>query len=61
MVSKVVPWAAGGLMLVSTLLWLILMPELDESSVGMTFYMAMLGGLLGLAASAMDMLVAADE
>ena len=61
MVSKIVPWAAGGLMLVSTLLWLILMPELDESSVGMTFYMAMLGGLLALAAPAMDMFVASDE
>ncbi|MDB2333602.1 hypothetical protein N9V58_01055 [Candidatus Poseidoniales archaeon] len=61
MVSKIVPWAAGGLMLVTTLLWLILMPELDDTSVGMTFYMSMLGGLLGLAAPAMGMLVAADE
>ena len=61
MVSKIVPWAAGGLMLVTTLLWLILMPELDDTSVGMTFYMSMLGGLLGLAAPAMDMFVAADE
>ena len=60
MVRKIVPWAAGGLILVSTLLWLILMPELDETSVCMSFYMAMLAGLLGLATPLMDMFVPAD-
>jgi len=61
MVQKIVPWAAGGLILVSALLWLILMPELDETSVGMSFYIAVIAGLLGLGSQAVGMFVPADE
>ena len=60
--SKILPWAAGGLMILTSLLWLILMPEFgDDMSTGMTFFMAIIAGVLGLAAPAMDMFVAADE
>ena len=61
MVSKILPWAAGGLMIVTSLLWLILMPEFDDMSAGMSFYMAIIAGVLGLGAPAMDMFVEADE
>ena len=59
--QKVVTWAAGGLILAGALLWWILMPEFEDGmSVGMSFFMAMFAGLLGLAAPLMDMFVPAD-
>ena len=60
--QKVVTWAAGGLILAGALLWWILMPEFEDGmGVGMSFFMAMFAGLLGLAAPLMDMFVPADE
>jgi len=59
--QKVVTWAAGGLILAGALLWWILMPEfVDGMGVGMSFFMAMFAGLLGLGAPLMDMFVPAD-
>ncbi len=59
--QKVVTWAAGGLILAGALLWWILMPEFEDGmAVGMSFFMAMFAGLLGLAAPLMDMFVPAD-
>lgn len=59
--QKVVTWAAGGLILAGALLWWILMPEFEDGmGVGMSFFMAMFAGLLGLAAPLMDMFVPAD-
>jgi hypothetical protein len=37
------------------------MPELDETSVGMSFYIAVIAGLLGLGSQAVGMFVPADE
>tara|TARA_B100000767_G_scaffold93130_1_gene89542 strand:+ start:414 stop:935 length:522 start_codon:yes stop_codon:yes gene_type:complete len=62
LVQKITLWGAGGLMLVSALAWVIIFPELsDGEGVGMSFYMAIIAGVLGLAAPAMGMLVKADE
>ena len=59
--QKVVTWAAGGLIMAGALLWWILMPEFEDGmGVGMSFFMAMFAGLLGLAAPLMDMFVPAD-
>ena len=61
--QKIVSWGAGGMMLLGAIGWLILKPEIDDDaiSLGMSFFMAIIAGVLGLAASAMDMFVAADE
>ena len=60
--QKLISWGAGGMMLLGAIGWMIMAPEMpDEISYGMSFFMAIIAGVLGLAASAMDMLVAADE
>ena len=49
-------------MLLGAIGWLILKPEIDDDAIGlgMSFFMAMFAGLLGLAAPLMDMFVPAD-
>ena len=60
--QKLISWGAGGMMLLGTIGWMIMSPEMpDEIGYGMSFFMAIIAGVLGLAASAMDMFVAADE
>ena len=60
--QKLISWGAGGMMLLGTIGWMIMAPEMpDEISYGMSFFMAIIASVLGLAAPAMDMLVAADE
>ena len=60
--QKIVPWAAGGLILAGALLWRILLPELEtDMSSGMSFILAMFAGLLGLAAPLVDMFVPAED
>ena len=60
--QKLVSWGAGGMMLLGTIGWMIMAPEMpDEFGYGMSFFMAIIAGVLGLAAPAMDMFVAADE
>ena len=61
--QKIVSWGAGGMMLLGAIGWLILKPEIDDDaiSLGMSFFMAIIAGVLGLAAPAMDMFVEADE
>lgn len=60
--QKLVSWGAGGMMLLGTIGWMIMSPEMpDEVGYGMSFFMAIIAGILGLAAPAMDMFVAADE
>ena len=50
------------MILLGTIGWMIMSPEMpDEVGYGMSFFMAIIAGVLGLAAPAMDMLVAADE
>ena len=62
--QKIISWGAGGMMLLGTIGWLILKPEITTAtgdvSLGMSFFMAMFAGLLGLAAPLMDMFVPAD-
>ena len=60
--QKIISWGAGGMMLLGTIGWLILKPEIDDDAIGlgMSFFMAMFAGLLGLAAPLMDMFVPAD-
>ena len=59
--QKIISWGAGGMMLLGTIGWLILRPDMgDEIGLGMSFFMAMFAGLLGLAAPLMDMFVPAD-
>ena len=59
--QKIIPWAAGGLILAGALLWRILIPELETgTSTGMSFLIAVFAGLLGLAAPLVDMFVPAD-
>lgn len=59
--QKLVPWAAGGLILAGALLWRILIPELETGTgTGMSFLIAVFAGLLGLAAPLVDMFVPAD-
>ena len=60
--QKLISWGAGGMMLLGTIGWMIMSPEMpDEVGYGMSFFMAIIAGVLGLAAPAMDMFVAADE
>ena len=61
--QKIISWGAGGMMLLGAIGWLILKPEMDDDaiSLGMSFFMAIIAGVLGLAAPAMDMFVEADE
>ena len=60
--QKLVSWGAGGMMLLGTIGWMIMAPEMpDEIGYGMSFFMAIIAGVLGLAAPAMDMFVEADE
>ena len=60
--QKLVSWGAGGMMLLGTLGWMLMRPELDiDASLGLSFFMAIIAGVLGLAAPAMDMFVEADE
>jgi hypothetical protein len=59
--QKIISWGAGGMMLLGTIGWMIMAPEMpDEFGYGMSFFMAMFAGLLGLAAPLMDMFVPAD-
>ena len=60
--QKIISWGAGGMMLLGVIGWLILKPEMDDEVVGlgMSFFMAMFAGLLGLAAPLMDMFVPVD-
>ena len=60
--QKIIPWAAGGLILAGALLWRILLPELEtDMSAGMSFIVAMFAGLLGLGAPLVDMFVPAED
>ena len=60
--QKIVSWGAGGMMLLGTIGWMIMMPELaDEMGYGMSFFMAIIAGLLALGTQLMDMFVPADE
>ena len=60
--QKLISWGAGGMMLLGTIGWMIMSPEMpDEVGYGMSFFMAIIAGVLGLAAPAMDMFVEADE
>jgi len=60
--QKIISWGAGGMMLLGTIGWLILRPDMGDDAIGlgMSFFMAMFAGLLGLAAPLMDMFVPAD-
>ena len=59
--QKIIPWAAGGLILAGALLWRILIPELETGTgTGMSFLIAVFAGLLGLAAPLVDMFVPAE-
>jgi hypothetical protein len=60
--QKVISWGAGGMMLLGTIGWLILRPDMGDDAIGlgMSFFMAMFAGLLGLAAPLMDMFVPTD-
>ena len=60
--QKIISWGAGGMMLLGAIGWLILKPEMgsDAIGLGMSFFMAMFAGLLGLAAPLMDMFVPTD-
>ena len=61
--QKVISWGAGGMMLLGAIGWMIIKPSLDaeiDIGLGMSFFMAMFAGLLGLAAPLMDMFVPAD-
>jgi hypothetical protein len=61
--QKLISWGAGGMMLLGAIAWLIMKPDLEDDTIGlgMSFFMAIIAGVLGLAASAMGMLVKADE
>lgn len=60
--QKIVSWGAGGMMLLGTLGWMLMRPELEnDASLGLSFFMAIIAGILALAAPAMDMFVASDE
>ncbi|MDB4656850.1 hypothetical protein OAE50_01145 [Candidatus Poseidoniaceae archaeon] len=61
--QKIISWGAGGMMLLGAIGWMIMKPSLDaeiDIGLGMSFFMAMFAGLLGLAAPLMDMFVPAD-
>ena len=60
--QKIISWGAGGMMLLGTIGWMIMMPELEsEFGYGMSFFMAIIAGLLALGTPLMDMFVPADE
>ena len=57
-----IQWGAGAMMLLGTIGWLILKPEIEDPlGIGLSFWMAMFAGLLALGAPVMDMFVAADD
>ena len=60
--QKVISWGAGGMMLLGAIGWLILKPEIVglDTSLGISFFMAIFGGILALVVPVMDMFVAAD-
>ena len=59
MVGMVASWAAGGLMLLGVVLWLVLLPD-GDSSMGYSAYLAIVGGLMGLGSTGMNTFMA-DE
>ena len=61
--QKLISLGAGGMMLLGAIGWLIMKPDMDDDAIGlgMSFFMAIIAGVLGLAASVMGMLVKADE
>jgi len=59
MVGMVASWAAGGLMLLGVVLWLVLLPD-GDSDMGYSAYLAIVAGLMGLGSTAMNTFMA-DE
>ena len=55
----VMNWAAGGMMLAGALLWLLLIPD-GDTDLGMSFYLTIVAGLMGLGATGMNTFMA-DE
>ena len=59
---KLLSCGAGVMLLFGTSGRMVMAPEMpDEIGYGMRFFMAIIAGVLGLAALAMDMFVEADE
>ena len=62
MAKMAIQWGAGAMILLGAIGWLILKPELeDDFGIGISFWMAILAGILALGASAMDTFVVTDD
>ena len=60
--KMVIQWGTGAMMLIGAIGWLIMKPELEDGmGLGLSFWLAMIAGLLALGTPAMDMFVAADD
>ena len=60
MCVTVMNWAAGGMVLAGALLWLLLLPDTQDADLGMSFYLTIVAGLMGLGATGMNTFMA-DE
>ena len=58
--KMIVSWAAGGLMLVGIILWVLILPGGDTSA-GASLWMAVCASVLGLGAAAIDQFIEVDQ
>lgn len=56
----IVSWAAGGLMLVGIILWVLILPDGDTSA-GASLWLAVCASVLGLGAAAIDQFIEVDQ
>ena len=57
--GKLTSWVSGGLIILGAIIWMIMKPTdsgLDDYNTGLSFYLAMVAGILAVTAGVLDML-----
>jgi len=52
--KSIISWSAGSVMLGAVLLWYVLLPDIGGMDVGMSVYMTIIAGLLGLGSTILE-------
>jgi len=52
--KSIIAWSAGSVMLGAVLLWYVLLPDTGGMDVGMSAYMSIIAGLLGLSSTVLE-------
>ncbi len=52
--KSIISWAAGSVMLGAVLLWYVLLPDIGGMDVGMSAYITIIAGLLGLGSTVLE-------